>query len=93
MRSYGIRELRQQASRVLALVKSGERVAVTERGKLVAYLVPAERAGSVLERLEAAGQYRPPKGSLLDLGPAQPPPDDGPPLSEVLAQMRDEERY
>lgn len=47
----------------------------------------------MLEQLEAAGQVRRAKGSLLDLGPPPPPPDDGPALSEVLAQMRDEERY
>ncbi|MGH3434199.1 MAG: type II toxin-antitoxin system Phd/YefM family antitoxin [Thermocrispum sp.] len=91
--AVGIRELRQHASKVMARVKAGERVAVTERGKLVAYLVPAERAGSMIERLEAAGQYHRGKGSLLDLGPPPPAPDGGPPLSEVLAQLRDEERY
>lgn len=93
MESFGIRELRQQASRVMALVKGGQRVAVTERGKLVAYLVPAERPGSTIERLEAEGKYRPPKGSLLDLGPPRPLPGNGPSAGEVLAQLRDEERY
>ncbi|MDT7703988.1 MAG: hypothetical protein QOJ30_6313, partial [Pseudonocardiales bacterium] len=32
----GVRELRQNASRYLALVKGGETVEVTERGELVA---------------------------------------------------------
>jgi antitoxin (DNA-binding transcriptional repressor) of toxin-antitoxin stability system len=32
----GIRELRQNASRYLALVKAGQTVEVTERGELVA---------------------------------------------------------
>lgn len=91
--AVGIRELRQHASRYVALAKSGERVAVTERGKLVAYLVPAEHAGSALERLEAVGQYQPAASSLVDLGPPQPMPDDGRPLSEVLGEMRDAERW
>lgn len=93
MRTVGIRELRQNASKVMAWVKSGERVAVTERGKRIGYLVPAERAGSTFERLLAAGQVRPASGSLLDLGPPPAPADGGPALSEVLAQMRDEERF
>lgn len=87
-----MRELRQNASRFLALVKSGERIGVTERGKLVAYLVPAERPGSVLDQLRAEGKVREAKGNLLDL-PPPPPPDDGLTASEVLAQMRDEERW
>jgi prevent-host-death family protein len=51
METVGIRELRQHASRYVAMAKSGQRVLVTERGKRVAYLVPAEGHGSVLEKL------------------------------------------
>jgi prevent-host-death family protein len=36
MARIGVRELRQNASRYLALVKAGETVEVTERGVLVA---------------------------------------------------------
>jgi prevent-host-death family protein len=38
METIGVRELRQNASRYLRLVKAGERVAVTERGER---MVPA----------------------------------------------------
>jgi antitoxin (DNA-binding transcriptional repressor) of toxin-antitoxin stability system len=41
MISIGIRELRQHASRHVRMAKAGRRVAVTERGSLVAHLVPA----------------------------------------------------
>lgn len=91
--SIGIRELRQNASQYIAMAKAGSRVPVTERGKLVAYLVPAEGSGSVLDRLEAAGQYRRGVGNLMD---HLPPPAREPgekPLSEVLQEMRDEEQY
>jgi len=47
--SIGIRELRQHASRYVAMAKAGQRVPVTDRGKLVAYLVPAEEPRSVFE--------------------------------------------
>ena len=89
----GIRELRQHASRYVAMAKAGLRVPVTDRGKLVAYLVPAEESGSVYERLVAAGRVRPAVGNLLDLLPPPPAEPGEPPASEVLQRMRDEEDY
>jgi prevent-host-death family protein len=92
--TIGVRELRQNASRYLHLVKAGERVAVTERGALVAYLVPAtETRPSILDRLAAAGEYTPATTSILDLPPPPPTPEGARPLSEVLEEMRDEERW
>ena len=41
--SVGIRELRQQASRVLDLVKKGEVIIVTERGTPIAEIVPIKK--------------------------------------------------
>jgi prevent-host-death family protein len=96
--SIGIRELRQHASRYVAIAKAGRRVAVTERGKLVAYLVPAEEPTTTFERLVAAGQVRRAEGRgikavLEELGPPPPPePDEGSPFEELM-RMRDEERY
>lgn len=89
----GIRELRQHASRYVAMAKAGMRVPVTDRGKLVAYLVPAEEAGSMLDRLEAAGHVRRAKGRLRDHLPPPPTPQGARPLSEILQEMRDEERW
>lgn len=91
--AIGIRELRQHASRYVAMAKAGQRVPVTERGKLVAYLVPAEEPRSTFQRMVAAGQVQFATGNLLD---HMPPPQREPgerPLSEVLQEMRDEERY
>jgi prevent-host-death family protein len=89
----GIRELRQHASRYVAMAKAGKRVPVTERGKLVAYLVPAKEPGTTFERMVAAGRVRLAVGDLMDLLPAPPAPPGSTPLSETLRQMRDEERY
>ncbi len=55
----GVRELRQHASRYLARVKAGETVEVTERGELVALLVPPAPPATLRERLIAAGQLLP----------------------------------
>jgi prevent-host-death family protein len=92
MVTIGIRELRQHASRYLRLVKAGQRVAVTDRGTLVAFLVPAGVSASILDRLAAAGDYEPPGGSLEDVPPAPPMPSGARSLVDVLEEMRDEER-
>jgi prevent-host-death family protein len=59
-----VRELRQHASRYLDRVKAGETVEVTERGRLVALLVPPNPAAGPRERLIAAGRLRPSSGPL-----------------------------
>ena len=89
----GIRELRQHASRYVAMAKAGKRIAVTDRGELVAYLVPAEESGSTFQRMVAAGQVQLAVGNLMDLLPPPPAPAGSRPLSEVLLEMRDEEDY
>jgi IS605 OrfB family transposase len=66
MISIGIRELRWHASGYVRMAKAGRRVAVTERGALVAHLVPVEVPAGLLARREAAGEYLPPVGSVLD---------------------------
>ena len=93
MESVGIRELRQHASRYVAMVKAGQRIPVTERGKLVAYLVPAEDTGTLLESLAASGDYVPPAGAIDDLLPPPSTPQGRRPLSEVVAELRDAERW
>jgi prevent-host-death family protein len=92
MVSIGIRELRQHASRYVRMAKAGRRIAVTERGTLAAYLVPAEEPRSLLARLEAAGEYLPPVGSVLDLLPPPPVPEGQRPLSEVVRELREQDR-
>jgi prevent-host-death family protein len=60
MEQIGVRELRQQASRYLARVKDGESFEITERGKPVAQLVPAQVSG--IAALYASGYIRPAQG-------------------------------
>ena len=55
----GIRELRQHASVWVDLAERGYTVDITNRGRLVAQLVPAHEPGSPLERLIAAGIIEP----------------------------------
>jgi prevent-host-death family protein len=91
MRRAGIRELRQQASALIRLVEAGETVEITDRGRPVALLTPIPDV-SPLERLRAAGEVIPATGSIDDL-PEPIKPTPGVPLpSEILAELRRDER-
>ena len=83
----GVRELRQQASRVLDLVKKGEVIVVTEHGKPVAEIVPIKK--TKLERLIEQGMITPAKEPFdLDFWNNT----DGPRYPEVLEQFLKERR-
>jgi prevent-host-death family protein len=71
----GIRELRQHASVYVDLAEKGYTVDVTNRGRLVAQLVPVREPGSPLERLIAAGIIEPAEeaGGVSDLEPYPSP--------------------
>ena len=89
MTSVGVRELRQHASRVLARVKNGETVEVTEHGRPVARIVPLGL--TAWEDMVASGAVSLPSvpGSLLDELPVD---DAGPLLAGELARLREHER-
>ena len=85
-----MRELRQNASKWLARVAAGESFEVTDRGRPVALLVPAPGATGV-EALVATGRMTLPSGPL-DLGPPLAPAPGVPLPSEILAELRADER-
>lgn len=87
MSRIGIRELRQHASRYIERVKAGETVEVTDRGRLVALLVPPNPG--LRDRLVAAGQLVPGRGDPLR---HEPLPSRGQEASGALARMRADER-
>ena len=86
----GIRELRQHASIYVDLAEKGYTVDITNRGRLVARLVPVREAGSPLERLIAAGIIEPAEeaGGVGDIDPYPAPPSGQPTASEILGQLR-----
>lgn len=93
MERIGVRELRQNASRYLALVKAGETVEVTERGRLVALLAPPGGSRSTRDQLVAAGRLIPstsPTGRLRSPHPVRI--DDGEPSNQELLDAEREER-
>lgn len=91
MERIGVRELRQNASRYLALVKAGQTVEVTERGELVALLVSPTPAQTERDRLIAAGRLIPatnPTGRLRS-GQAVPILPGEPTNQELLDAVRE----
>jgi prevent-host-death family protein len=91
MRSIGIRQLRQQASRFLREVECGETIEITDRGRPVALLVPVP----IVDRIEAfvaSGRLLPAAGDLLELGPPLEPARGAPLPSEALAAARADEQ-
>lgn len=71
-------------------MKAGEEITLTERGTVIARIVPA--AASPLDDLVSAGRVRP---ATLHGPTPRPtiPVGDSPDAGALLRQMRDEERY
>jgi prevent-host-death family protein len=90
----GIRELRQHASVYVDLAERGYTVDITNRGRLVAQLVPANELGSPLERLIAAGiiESAEEPGGVADIEPYPAPAAGRPSAADVLGQARKDKR-
>ncbi len=91
MSTVGIRALKQNASEVVGRAENGEIVTITRRGKPVARVVPI--VASRLEQLRAAGLTTPATRRPEDLRPPLRLPPGHPTPSEILREMRDDERY
>jgi prevent-host-death family protein len=85
----GIRELRQHASVYVDLVERGYTVDITNRGRLVAQMVPVRDPESPLERWIAKGviERAEDDGSVLEIEPYLGPAG-GPTASQALGRLR-----
>jgi prevent-host-death family protein len=93
MRTVGSRELKNRLGRYLGLVKKGETIVVTDRGKPVARILPTgseqEEAGGlekVLQRQEDEGHLRRGTQPFKRFRPIRV---KGKPLSEMILEERD----
>jgi len=89
MQRIGVRELRQHASRYLERVKAGESVEVTQRGELVALLVPPEPATGARQRLIAVGRLIPATRPFAP-SPRVRAPSGAPDTSTALDDLRED---
>ena len=90
----GIRELRQNLSVYVKRVREeGRAYEVTERGEPVARLTPLqERPTSIIDQMIADGRATPATKSISTL-PAPLPSPPGKSASQILIEMREEERW
>ena len=58
MRTVGLFEAKQKLSELVKRAKSGERIGITRRGRLSAYLVPARPTVDLKEVFESIEQIR-----------------------------------
>lgn len=86
----GVRALQQNASEVVKRAAAGEIIDITDRGRLVARIVPAHLRG--MEALRNAGLVRDATRSLADLPPPLPTGPGERTLGEILAEQREHER-
>jgi prevent-host-death family protein len=92
MDQISVRELNQNTSAVLAKVRHGQTLEVTDRGRPIARLVPVDESIGLLERLVAEGKAVPAE----TVGVPIPEPVLGDPsvnVAEKLAEAREEERW
>ena len=81
--------MRQNASKYLARVEAGEELAVTVRGRLVAWLVPVTASERTRAGLIASGALKPARrcGGIASIDTEALPRRN---LSAVLAELRED---
>ena len=88
----GLREANQRFSEMVKIVKQGEEVILTERGRPIAMVTPLGAGAHQdmrLDRLARAGFIRLPSRPGRS-GPAKPVRAQGKPASKILGDERDE---
>ncbi len=91
LQSVGVRELRQNASKVLDAVKAGAIIEITEHGVPVARLAPITR--SLYEEYIESGLIRPAENPDWRPHPGRVKIKGSKTSTEILMEMRAEERY
>jgi prevent-host-death family protein len=91
METIGLRELNQNPSRVVARVRAGASIIVTDRGKPVLRMVPEIEHPSTLQRMVSEGTAQPPaEQGMPDVIPELA--DGVASLSDLVIADRDKER-
>ncbi|MEO9044171.1 MAG: type II toxin-antitoxin system prevent-host-death family antitoxin [Candidatus Dormibacter sp.] len=94
MKQVGMRELNQHPSRVIDLVKHGEAVEITDRGRPVARVVPITHHADALGNLVRDGRALAPATGAERIIPLPPAyGDPGESAAEEVAAARERERW
>jgi len=90
MHTVGIHELKNQLSRHLKRVRAGHRLVVTERGKPIATIVPAEEANIPEGLLRLIREGKAHWGGGKPTGSKRPPRIKGPSVSDAVLEDRED---
>ncbi len=86
--TIGIRELKNKLSYYLNFVKQGKKLAVTERGKIIAYLISAEKSLDIEKMVELVRDDLAFWKGGKPLGSARPAQVSGKPVSAIVIEER-----
>lgn len=86
--TVGIRELKNKLSHYLNFVKQGKKLAVTERGKVIAYVTSAEKSLDVEKMVELVRDDLAFWKGGKPLGSARPAQVTGKRVSEIVIEER-----
>lgn len=91
MESIGLRELNQNPSKIVARVRAGASIVVTDRGKPVLRMIPEVEHPGTLQRMLDTGEVRPPaERGVPQIGEDLAPDVES--LSDLLVADRDRDR-
>ena len=86
--TVGIRELKSRLSHYLDKVKAGETLAVTDRGQVVAFLLPATGAPAFESLIRLVREERASWSGGKPSGPGEPVEIRGRAVSEIVIEER-----
>jgi prevent-host-death family protein len=84
----GIRELKNNLSQYLEKVKRGDSLGITDRGKIIAYILPAEKSPNYEELIRMVREDKAQWRGGKPAGSSKPPVAKGKPVSEIVIEER-----
>jgi prevent-host-death family protein len=84
----GVRELKNKLSQYLEKVKQGDNLAVTERGKIIAYIFPAEKSPDYEELIRMVREDKAAWKGGKPAGALKPAVAKGKAVSEIVVEER-----
>lgn len=86
--TVGIRELKNKLSHYLDMVKAGEKLAVTDRGTVIAYVLPAAAVPELEGLARLVREERASWDGGKPSGPETPARVQGKPVSKIVIEER-----